>query len=516
MSSPTTSTLTITQPTEQRLVGRRRLIPRWRVRPDGVVHRRRWPLTKKRIIHLDGRFNPKSLRREMVVSDKRPMWWVIALGVIAIGPTTLGSGRLLAVGTTFLIYSAINLMWILVVGTAGILSLASLAVVGAAAYTSAWLSISHGFPWPVMLVVGGGVGLVFGAIIAIPARRMDGMYYALLTLGLVELCRVYVIQSKTFGSATGGLYGADSFVPAAMRSTLAGFRVGYVAAFVLLLAALAVYRAVNGERLGMVLRVAREEEAVAESMGIGYESARLAVFLISSAGLGVIGGFYAAYNTGASPNLFTIDRLLLLFAMIVIGGSGRAEGAVLGTLIVTLINDWFVGWGPKRVVIIGVLMLLVTLFARAGLFGIRQQFIEFRQKKSSERRADRVQRKGIVVAEEAIDIQDKQDIAYRAFDRAQRDHLKNLITPQLVEEHRAKPMGQHSDDLERVLNYFRRTPVADKYAVYTVVPFAAYRIVSMSGVPGVPPRIVDDRVHASIDEALHAVFVRRVDDLMGS
>ena len=59
-------------------------------------------------------------------------------------------------------------------------------------------------------------------------------------------------------------------------------------------------------------------------------------------------------------------------------------------------------------------------------------------------------------------------------------------------------------------------PIADKYAVYTVVPFAAYRIVSMSGVPGVPPRIVDDRVHASIDEALHAVFVRRVDDLMGS
>ena len=67
-------------------------------------------------------------------------------------------------------------------------------------------------------------------------------------------------------------------------------------------------------------------------MGIDYQRARLAVFLISSAALGVIGAFYAGYFRAASLSLFGIDLLLLLFAMIVIGGIGRAEGAVIGTL----------------------------------------------------------------------------------------------------------------------------------------------------------------------------------------
>ena len=75
------------------------------------------------------------------------------------------------------------------------------------------ISIHLGLPWWAMPLIGSIIGLVFGVIIAIPATRLDGFYYALLTLGLVELCRVYVIQSREFGSATGGLYGADSYVP---------------------------------------------------------------------------------------------------------------------------------------------------------------------------------------------------------------------------------------------------------------------------------------------------------------
>ena len=95
---------------------------------------------------------------------------------------------------------------------------------------------------------------------------------------------------------------------------------------------------VNGQRLGLLLRAShRDDEAVAESIGIDYQRARLVVFLISSAGLGVIGGFYAGYFRSASLSLFSIDWLLLLFAMIVIGGIGRAEGAVVGTLVVTYI-----------------------------------------------------------------------------------------------------------------------------------------------------------------------------------
>ena len=69
--------------------------------------------------------------------------------------------------------------------------------------------------------------------------------------------------------------------------------------------------------------------------------------------------------------------------MIVIGGIGRAEGAVVGTLLVTYIYLWFTD--PKRILVIGLLMLAAVLFTRGGLFGLPDQFREMREKRKAER-----------------------------------------------------------------------------------------------------------------------------------
>ena len=66
------------------------------------------------------------------------------------------------------------------------------------------------------------IGMLFGAILALPALRLDGFYYALLTLGLNELCRVYFVTSKEFGSATGGLYGASTYISSQLAAIDAG------------------------------------------------------------------------------------------------------------------------------------------------------------------------------------------------------------------------------------------------------------------------------------------------------
>ena len=117
--------------------------------------------------------------------------------------------------------------------------------------------------------------------------------------------------------------------------------------------------------------------------------------------------------------------------------------------------------------------------------------------------------------EEAIEIADKQEIYYRRFQKRLRDRLKTLITPELIEEHRRNPLGHHSDSLSRVLNHFRRAEVADKYAIMRQPEaFHAYKIVAFSGVRGAPPRLVDDRTYYDINEAYHAVFLLRVNDLM--
>ena len=120
--------------------------------------------------------------------------------------------------------------------------------------------------------------------------------------------------------------------------------------------------------------------------------------------------------------------------------------------------------------------------------------------------------------EEAIEIADKQLVYRRLFDKRLRDNLKKAITPELIAEHRAKPLGQHSDALDRLLNYFRREEMPDKYAILRVGPLTScsYRVMALSGRAGHPPRLVDDKLYATLNEAYHAVFLLRVNDLLAS
>jgi branched-chain amino acid transport system permease protein len=479
---------------------------------------RYWP-TRRRGLDIRSVYNPKTMRLEKTIADKRPIWWVLGLLAFVLAPLVMPAqyqNTLMTAGATFAIYAAINLCWMLIIGTAGIYSLASYAVVGAAAFGTSYLSIHMGLPWWALPAVGAGIGLVAGLVIAIPAIRLDGFYYALLTIGLNELCRVYTLQSKQFGSSTGGLYGADTYIPQHWdqydQSLLA-----YYACFAVMLLGLALYRIIDGRRLGRILKMAPEKrEAFAEATGVDFRRARIWVFVISSIGLGFIGGFYSAHFRGVSFSIFGFDTVLLGLAMLVIGGIGRAEGAVVGTAIVIFLDKVMISTGPLRLIVIGLIMLGVVLFLKGGLFGVKAQFRAWRDKKKSERRSMRSEKGGEMLPEEATETRDKDLIYWRRYDKMQRDFLKTLISPELIEEHRKKPLGQHSEPLERVLLYFRRAPQVDKYAIIAVEPFKAFRIVALSGQRGVAPRIVEDKIYTSQEDAYHGVFLRRVQDLLES
>ena len=498
-------------------VGRLRYYYKWPGHGSRLWNRLRYWPTRRRLLHIRGEYNPKTLRSEKTIVDKRPIWWVLGLLALAIAPLFVPTGlenTLLTAGSIFGIYAAINICWMLIIGTASIYSLASYSVVGVAAFLTAWLSIHAGMPWWTLPLIGSVVGLVAGTVIALPAIRLDGFYYALLTLGLNELCRVYTLQSHEFGSATGGLYGADTYIPRNMPQ-LGQSLLAYYACFLLMVAALLFYRFVNGRRLGRILRMAPEKrEAFAEATGVNYRRARITVFLVSSVALGFIGGFYTAHFRGVSFNIFSFDTVLLGLAMLVIGGIGRVEGAVVGTAIVVLFDKVLIRLGPIRLIIIGLIMLGVVLFLRGGLFGIKAQFRAWRDKKKSEHRSARAEKGGEMLPEEATETQDKDLVYWRRYDKMQRDYLKSLVSPTLIDEHRRCPLGQHSEALERLLNYFRRQPQVDKYAITTVEPFKAYRIVALSGHRGVAPRLVEDKIYGSPEEAYHGVFLRRVQDLL--
>jgi branched-chain amino acid transport system permease protein len=475
------------------------------------------PGTKRSLLRFEGRYNPKTLQRELILKDKKPLFWMVGLFALAAIPIAVGQQLVFSIFASICFFAAINVLWTLIIGTAGLQSFASLATVGVGAYAATYLSITYDIPWPVMLIVGTLFGALMGFIISIPARRLDGLYYALLTIGISEFCRSYITQSEALGGQfNGALFGADRIVSEEAMQTQTGQTLSYLISFSVLLISLAIFRLVSGGRIGILLRTAqssKEDESFAAAIGIDFQRARLFVFLIASAALGFVGAFYATNQGGASLSLFSLDQMLLLLAMIVIGGLGKAEGAVVGTVIVVFLNQWFTSWGPWRIVLVGFLMLASVLYTRNGLFGLRQQLIEIRERRKALSRATRTTRYGAFLPEQGPEISDKGIIVEREFERAIRDQLREWITPEIIEEHRRSPLGQHSDHLERILNYFRKQPISNKYVVYCESAFQAYRVVALSGIPGVPPRLVDDKTYPNLDEAYHAVFLRRINDL---
>ena len=111
---------------------------------------------------------------------------------------------------------------------------------------------------------------------------------------------------------------------------------------------------------------------------------------------------------------------------------------------------------------------------------------------------------------------DRDKIYLERFDQQLRAQLRTLITPALIEEYRTSPLGQHSGDLERVLNYFRRAPFDGKYVVFEQEANRKYKIVATTAEEGGLPEDVDGTIYTDKNEALHAVFLKRVDALMAS
>jgi hypothetical protein len=107
---------------------------------------------------------------------------------------------------------------------------------------------------------------------------------------------------------------------------------------------------------------------------------------------------------------------------------------------------------------------------------------------------------------------DQAVVVYERFSAAWADRVRALLADDVIEEHRCAPRGPHSDRLARVLRYFRSRPIAGKEIVLEVEPWHEYRIGLLSGVPGAPA-VPLEVAYASYNEALHAVFLRRVERL---
>lgn len=108
---------------------------------------------------------------------------------------------------------------------------------------------------------------------------------------------------------------------------------------------------------------------------------------------------------------------------------------------------------------------------------------------------------------------DRQLVVLARFTEELKAQMRPLITEDLIEEHRRRPLGQHSDTLMRLLNIFRRAPA---YALYSRTPCREFQVIRLPVTEGSEPTPVDDVIYTDQNEALHAVFLRNLEDLMRS
>ena len=109
---------------------------------------------------------------------------------------------------------------------------------------------------------------------------------------------------------------------------------------------------------------------------------------------------------------------------------------------------------------------------------------------------------------------DRQALYFERFDARISRKILALIDADLIEEHRRRPLGQHSDRLERVLNYFRRGSLAGKVGILRLsYSPEQYQLVRFAGARGQPSEVLAGPLLTSLDEAYHAAFLLRVADL---
>ncbi|MFE7723291.1 branched-chain amino acid ABC transporter permease [Nocardia rhizosphaerihabitans] len=268
-----------------------------------------------------------------------------------------------------LVYAVALLGLNLLVGYTGQISLGHGAFFGAGAYVTAVLMQRWDTPYFAALPVAAAVTFVLGVVVGIPALRLRGLYLALVTLAIAIFT---VPLLKRFDSITGGSMGLTVAKPAAPAWTgLAEDQWLYFLALATAAGCFALVAGLLRSRVGRALRAIRDNEIVAEMMGVRLAYYKTLAFAWSAMLAGIAGCVYTWVIAYVSPDSFTVGLSITLLAGIVVGGLGSLWGAVLGAAFVMYVpslaqdvNDAAPG------VIFGLVVIALMYIAPTGLAGL--------------------------------------------------------------------------------------------------------------------------------------------------
>jgi branched-chain amino acid transport system permease protein len=237
----------------------------------------------------------------------------------------------------------------------------------------------------IALLIGGILAALIALLVGFAVLRLKSDYLAIATLGLSEIVRA-IFSSPQFDQITNGSYGLNkipNFPPmlwGLIPSLVTPFIItGVCVAFIVLL--------INSS-YGRAFKAIREDEIAAEAMGISLYKHKEMSFVISSFFSAIAGGMLAMYMRSIEAKTFSITLTYDILLIVVIGGIGSVTGSVVSAFLVTAAKEWWLRFFDQpltlfgyqiplfrtgfRMVVFSILLMIVVLIYRRGLFGTNE------------------------------------------------------------------------------------------------------------------------------------------------
>ncbi len=286
----------------------------------------------------------------------------VAMCLIPLFATT-GTVRIL-IFAHFLAMFAMS--WDIISGRTGYISFGHPFLIGIAAYTTAMLTYHLDTPLYLSIPAAVLMTMLGGTLFFLPALRIRGTYFALVTLAFMEL--MYQLTQVVAPKITGGTRGLSG-IPSLLSGAVPNYYLTFGVMFAIGLGLWFLVRT----RIGTALSAIRmDEEAVAAS-GLSTIRLKLFAFMTSAAVAGVGGALYVHYLGSIAPRgLFDINFLFTILVAALLGGSSTIFGPIMGAYFLTFLLEYLRPFvpGPERYMIYGIIALLVYVIEPRGLHRI--------------------------------------------------------------------------------------------------------------------------------------------------
>lgn len=276
--------------------------------------------------------------------------------------------RLLAEMFTFI---ALASLWNLLAGYTGLVSVGQQAFVGLGGYILFALAILLDVNPVFAIFVAGPIGALVAIPVALLIFRLRGAYFAIGTWVVAEIFRLLASQVSVLGGGSGISLPAAVIISMAPSRQIREFET-YWLALALTTSILGAIFVLLRSRHGLALTAIRDNEVAAQSSGINVWGIKFAVYVFAAFGTSIVGAFIFLQKLRISPDTaFSVnDWTAFIIFITVIGGIGRIEGPIIGTVVFFLLRQTLAGLGTAYLLIMGAVAIGVMLWAPRGLWGL--------------------------------------------------------------------------------------------------------------------------------------------------